>query len=243
MAQSLSAALTRHGVPVFYSPHNITGAQQWQNEILIALRRCDWFVVILSPNAINSMWVRREVAYALQDPRYEDHIIPLKSTPDFFNPSTTASTAAASISRTSRAVRRKHRRLFNVSFQRFQRSKNDFFTQARVQFRRQRRIAAGMRNTHAFDNSRRAHLLCYRIHRGHQRYGKTCFLEFFAHHSAAATTGTSRGYEEDALDVVFLQILSDFFADTAHHRRRALVAWDDIVGGIEFAGADNAFGL
>ena len=78
MAQSLSAALTRHGVPVFYSPHNITGAQQWQNEILIALRRCDWFVVILSPNAINSMWVRREVAYALQDPRYEDHIIPLK---------------------------------------------------------------------------------------------------------------------------------------------------------------------
>src|SRR5262249_25640446 len=57
---------------------NIIGAQQWQNEILSALQRCDWFVVLLSPDAINSMWVKREVAFALQDPRYEDRIIPLK---------------------------------------------------------------------------------------------------------------------------------------------------------------------
>ena len=78
MPQKLATTLARHGVPVFFSPVNITGAQQWQNEILGALQRCDWFVVILSPNAINSMWVRREVAYALQDRRYEDRIIPLK---------------------------------------------------------------------------------------------------------------------------------------------------------------------
>ena len=78
MPQNLATTLTRHGVPVFFSPENIMGAQQWQTEILSALKRCDWFVVILSPNAINSMWVKREVAYALQDPRYEDHIIPLK---------------------------------------------------------------------------------------------------------------------------------------------------------------------
>lgn len=78
MPQNLATTLIRHGVPVFFSPVNITGAQQWQNEILGALQRCDWFVVILSPNAINSMWVRREVAYALQDRRYEDRIIPLK---------------------------------------------------------------------------------------------------------------------------------------------------------------------
>ena len=42
------------------------------------MRRCDWFVVLLSPDAINSMWVKREVAFALQDPRYEDRIIPLR---------------------------------------------------------------------------------------------------------------------------------------------------------------------
>jgi hypothetical protein len=78
MPEKLSATLTRHGIPVFFSPVNITGAQQWQNEILGALRRCDWFVVLLSPKAINSMWVRREVAYALQDRRYEDRIIPVR---------------------------------------------------------------------------------------------------------------------------------------------------------------------
>ena len=58
-------------------PQHILGAQQWQNEILGALQRCDWFVVLLSPDAINSMWVKREVAFALEDPRYEDRIIPL----------------------------------------------------------------------------------------------------------------------------------------------------------------------
>lgn len=78
MAQRLAHTLRRHGVPVFFSPQHILGAQQWQNEILSALQRCDWFVVLLSPDAINSMWVKREVAFALQDRRYEDRIIPLK---------------------------------------------------------------------------------------------------------------------------------------------------------------------
>ena len=78
MARRLATVLTRHGVPTFFSPQNIIGAQQWQNEILSALQRCDWFVVLLSPNAINSMWVKREVAFALQDPRYEDRIVPLE---------------------------------------------------------------------------------------------------------------------------------------------------------------------
>lgn len=48
------------------------------NEILSALQRCDWFAVLLSPDAINSLWVKREVALALQDPRYENRIVPLK---------------------------------------------------------------------------------------------------------------------------------------------------------------------
>jgi len=69
--------LARHDMPVFFSPQDILGAQQWQNEILSALQRCDWFAVLLSPEAVSSMWVKREVAFALQDPRYEDRIIPL----------------------------------------------------------------------------------------------------------------------------------------------------------------------
>ncbi len=59
MARRISGLLRRHGIPVFFSPQNIIGAQQWQDEILKALQRCDWFLVLLSPDAVDSMWVIR----------------------------------------------------------------------------------------------------------------------------------------------------------------------------------------
>jgi len=77
VAENIAGVLREHRIPAFYSPANIVGAQQWQDEILIALNRCDWFLVLLSPASINSMWVRRETSYALADPRYEAKIVPL----------------------------------------------------------------------------------------------------------------------------------------------------------------------
>ncbi|HVA50889.1 MAG TPA: toll/interleukin-1 receptor domain-containing protein [Pirellulales bacterium] len=81
MAERLATLLRGHGIPTFYSPSNLLGAQQWQDEILKALQRCDWFVVLLSPDAIESMWVRRETALALRDKRFEDKIIPVRYRP------------------------------------------------------------------------------------------------------------------------------------------------------------------
>jgi hypothetical protein len=77
MAERIAHVLRRHGIPTFFSPTNLIGAQQWQNEILRALRRCDWFAVLLTPDAVESMWVRRETAYALNERRFEDRIVPL----------------------------------------------------------------------------------------------------------------------------------------------------------------------
>jgi hypothetical protein len=77
MAQQIAQMLSDHGVPTFYAPANIIGHQQWQDEILKALQRCDWFLVLLSPDAIKSMWVKRETAFALSERRYENQIIPL----------------------------------------------------------------------------------------------------------------------------------------------------------------------
>lgn len=76
-AKMLAETLNRHGVPTFLAPANLLGAQQWQDEILSAILRCDWFAVLLSPNALESMWVRREIAMALIDPRFEQRIIPI----------------------------------------------------------------------------------------------------------------------------------------------------------------------
>ena len=53
------------------------GAQQWHDEIGKALAKCDWFVVILSPGAVRSMWVKRECIYALEQKRFVERILPI----------------------------------------------------------------------------------------------------------------------------------------------------------------------
>ncbi|MGF1538078.1 MAG: toll/interleukin-1 receptor domain-containing protein [Elainellaceae cyanobacterium] len=73
----LANELKNHGIPVWYSKTNILGAQQRHDEIGIALGRCDWFLVALSPNSIDSMWVKRELMFALQQKRFENRIVPV----------------------------------------------------------------------------------------------------------------------------------------------------------------------
>ena len=75
--EDLVAMMRRHGLPVWYSRTNILGAQQWHDEIGAALHRCDWFVLVLSPSAVESMWVKRELRFALQQNRFENKIVPL----------------------------------------------------------------------------------------------------------------------------------------------------------------------
>ncbi len=69
--------LRRHGIPLWYSGTDIIPAQQWHDEIGAALQRCDWFMIVLSPDALQSLWVKRELHYALQQERLANNIIPL----------------------------------------------------------------------------------------------------------------------------------------------------------------------
>ncbi|MEH1969665.1 toll/interleukin-1 receptor domain-containing protein [Nostoc sp.] len=73
----LVEVLRHHGIPVWYSKTNILTAQQWHDEIGKALKRCDWFLVVLSPNSVDSMWVKRELIFALQQNRLENKIVPI----------------------------------------------------------------------------------------------------------------------------------------------------------------------
>lgn len=75
--ERLAETLAQHNVPVWYSATNIVGARQWHDEIGAALRRCDWFLVVLSPRSVKSRWVKRELLYALDENRYEGRIVPL----------------------------------------------------------------------------------------------------------------------------------------------------------------------
>jgi hypothetical protein len=76
-AKKLSDFLIAKGIPIWFSPRHIRGARQWQNEIGTALARCGWFAVILTPDSVRSMWVKRELNYALMEKRYKDRIVPL----------------------------------------------------------------------------------------------------------------------------------------------------------------------
>ncbi|MFH0980738.1 MAG: toll/interleukin-1 receptor domain-containing protein [Planctomycetota bacterium] len=76
-ATRLAEDIRRHGVPVWFSRTNLMGAQQWHDEIGRALARCDWFAVILSPASVSSRWVKHELIYVLNNPRYEAHIVPV----------------------------------------------------------------------------------------------------------------------------------------------------------------------
>lgn len=80
-ATRLSDMLRRHGIPVWYSRSNILGAQQWHDEIGAALKRCDWFLVVLSPSSVQSIWVKRELLFALQQDHFEGKVVPLVLAP------------------------------------------------------------------------------------------------------------------------------------------------------------------
>jgi hypothetical protein len=76
-ASRIARVIRAHGVPVWYSETNILGAQQWHDEIGAALKRCDWFLILLSPAAVRSNWVKHELLYALSSARYEKRITPV----------------------------------------------------------------------------------------------------------------------------------------------------------------------
>jgi hypothetical protein len=78
VASKIAALIKEHGVNVWYSRTQLRGAQQWHDEIGNALKRCDWFLLLLSEAATRSKWVKHELIYALGHPQYENRILPVK---------------------------------------------------------------------------------------------------------------------------------------------------------------------
>jgi TIR domain len=60
----LTSVFKEHHIPFWYSRAHIVGTQQWHDEIGVALRGFDWFLLVLMPAAVRSKWVKRELLYA-----------------------------------------------------------------------------------------------------------------------------------------------------------------------------------
>lgn len=75
--ERLTGVLASHRLEFWYSTRHIAGAQDWHDEIGKALTKCNWFVLVLSPAAVKSKWVKRELLYALDRDAYEKRIVVL----------------------------------------------------------------------------------------------------------------------------------------------------------------------
>jgi hypothetical protein len=73
--REIIAPLREHGLDIWYSTDNIQTASEWERQIHHGLMTCDWFLVVLTPRAIDSEWVRHEVHWAVM--RRKNKIVPV----------------------------------------------------------------------------------------------------------------------------------------------------------------------
>lgn len=73
--QEIIAPLKRHGVETWYSRDHIQATSDWEKSIRKGLSACDWFLVVLSPQSVESEWVRSELHWALE--HRANYIIPV----------------------------------------------------------------------------------------------------------------------------------------------------------------------
>ena len=59
--KNIVSLLKAHGIDCWYSTDNITTGEEWEKAIREALENCDWFLVVITPHAIKSKWVKTEV--------------------------------------------------------------------------------------------------------------------------------------------------------------------------------------
>jgi hypothetical protein len=58
--------LKENGIKPWYSAHSISSAAQWEREVLKGMKACEWFLLVVSPSAAESDWVKDELFWAMQ---------------------------------------------------------------------------------------------------------------------------------------------------------------------------------
>src|SRR5580704_3397167 len=65
--REIISLLNAHGIETWYSKDNIRTADHFERTIRKGLESCDWFLVVMSPNAVDSEWVKDEVHWAVEE--------------------------------------------------------------------------------------------------------------------------------------------------------------------------------
>ncbi len=79
-AEAIVEKLRLHYLNTWYAPRTI-GAGYFEPQIREGLELCHWFVVLLSPAALSSDWVQREVQLAMEMPHLKGKVLPVLMEP------------------------------------------------------------------------------------------------------------------------------------------------------------------
>ena len=77
LAARVSKALRNEGLDVWDPDLNLLPGDNWAAEVARALEESEAMVVLMTANALNSPWVKREMEYALGAKRYSNRLIPV----------------------------------------------------------------------------------------------------------------------------------------------------------------------
>ena len=77
LAARVSKALRKSGLEVWNSDVDLLPADNWAAEVARALSESEAMVVLLTPNAVSSPYVRRDMEYALGSQNYSNRLIPV----------------------------------------------------------------------------------------------------------------------------------------------------------------------
>jgi len=77
LAQAIRAELEKGRFTVWDASANLAPGDNWALELGKALREADAMVVLLSPAALASDHVKREIEYALGEPRFKGRLLPV----------------------------------------------------------------------------------------------------------------------------------------------------------------------
>jgi hypothetical protein len=76
-AKDIASRLAEEGYEVSHPDQELSPGDNWSLKIGEALRDSKAMVVLLTPEAVRSDWVRREIEYALGSKNYKGRLIPV----------------------------------------------------------------------------------------------------------------------------------------------------------------------
>ena len=77
LVAQITEALQRSGLEVWDADREILPGDNWAGEVARALDESQAMVVLLTPDAANSPWVKREIEYALGAKNYANRLFPV----------------------------------------------------------------------------------------------------------------------------------------------------------------------